>query len=68
MEDAPLLTERRTYPRSPGKINELGVLPSVVEDLFLRRLLQERIATVNHISEALGIRMSIGQELAENLR
>ena len=68
MEDAPILTERRSYPRAPAKIDELGVLASVIEDLFLRRLLQERIATVSQISEALGIRMSIGQELAENLR
>lgn len=68
MDDTAVVGERRIYPRAPGKIKELGILPSVVEDLFVRRLLQERIATVSHLSEALGIRMSIGQELGENLR
>lgn len=68
MDDVGVNPDRRSYPRSPGKIADLGVLPSVVEDLFVRRLLQERIATVNHLSDALGIRMSIGQELGENLR
>ena len=68
MEDAAVVTEQRVFPRAPGKLEELGVSPSVVEDLFIRRLLQERISTVHEVSDALCIRMSIGQEIAENLR
>lgn len=40
----------------------------MVEDLFIRRLLLERTSTIHQISTVLGLRGSIGRELAEDLR
>ncbi len=55
-------------PRPPAKIEELNIPVAMVEDLFIRRLYLERTSTIHDVSTALGIRMSIGRELAEDLR
>jgi hypothetical protein len=54
--------------RPPNKMDELGIPRSLIEDLFLRRLLSERMATVQQISVALCIRASVGREISEELR
>ena len=54
--------------RPPNKAADLGVPRAMVEDLFLRRLLIERMATVHEISLALCIRASVGREISEELR
>ena len=56
------------HQRPPSKVEELGVPAALVEDLFMRRLLIERLATVNDISVALSIGPPIGREIAEDLR
>lgn len=55
-------------PRPPTRLDDLGVPRSMVEDLFLRRLLNERMSTVSHVAAALGIQASIGREVADELR
>ncbi len=54
--------------RAPVNMDELGVPRSLVEDLFMRRLVLERVSTVSGISEALGISASIGRDVADDLR
>ncbi len=56
------------YPRPPSKADELGIPVALVEDLFVRRLLLERVSTVHAMSQSLGIRVSIGQEVSDGLR
>ncbi len=56
------------WPRSPGKLEELGVPTSMVEDLFMRRLIIDRVSTVHAVSQQIAIRVSIGQEVADELR
>ncbi len=68
MSDKAQLAHPAHIPRPPAKISELGVPGALVEDLFIRRLLIERTSTIHQVSTALGIRMSIGRELAEDLR
>ena len=40
----------------------------MVEDLFMRRLMLERTSTVTRVFRALGINMSIGRDVADELR
>lgn len=40
----------------------------MIEDLFMRRLVLERTSTVTGVSRALGISMSIGRDIADELR
>lgn len=54
--------------RAPVNMEELGVPRSLVEDLFMRRLVLERVSTVSGIAEALGISASIGRDVADDLR
>ncbi len=54
--------------RAPGKLAELGVSEGLAEDLFLRRVLTERMTTVGETSDALAIAHAVGDELAESLR
>lgn len=56
------------WPRSPGKLDELNVPGSMVEDLFMRRLIIDRVSTVHAVSQHIAIRVSIGQEIADELR
>lgn len=57
-----------SHRRAPANIEELGIPRSMVEDLFMRRLVLERISTVTGVSRALGISMSIGRDIADELR
>lgn len=52
----------------PAKLADLGVPEGLAEDLFLRRVLTERLTTVGAASDALAISHAIGDELAEALR
>ena len=54
--------------RAPIEIDDLGVPRSLVEDLFMRRLLIEREAPVRSIAEHLGISLPIARSLADELR
>lgn len=54
--------------KAPGKLAELGVPEGLAEDLFLRRVLTERLTTIGAASEALAISHAVGDELAEALR
>lgn len=54
--------------RAPGNIEELAIPRSLVEDLFMRRLVLERTSTVTGISQALGISTAIGRDVADDLR
>lgn len=54
--------------RAPANLEELGIPRSLVEDLFMRRLVLERISTVTRVSSALGISTSIGRDVADDLR
>jgi hypothetical protein len=54
--------------RAPGNIEELDIPRSLVEDLFMRRLVLERTSTVTGISQALGISTAIGRDVADDLR
>lgn len=53
---------------APAKLEELGIPLGLCEDLFMRRLLTERISTVGEVSESLCIAHAIGNEIAESLR
>ena len=64
MTDLSALSPRR----APANIEELGIPRSMVEDLFMRRLVLERTSTVTGVSRALGISMSIGRDIADELR
>lgn len=54
--------------RAPATIEELGIPRSIVEDLFVRRLLLERTSTVSAVARDLGISMPIAREVADDLR
>ncbi|NNE73160.1 MAG: AAA family ATPase [Acidimicrobiales bacterium] len=54
--------------RAPIEVGGLGVPPSLVEDLFMRRVLIEREVAIRNVAEAMGITMPIAKELAEDLR
>ncbi len=52
----------------PGKVEQLGIAPGLAEDLFMRRILTERMTTVSRAADALCVSHAIGDELAESLR
>lgn len=54
--------------RIPGSIEELDIPRGLIEDLFVRRLLISRSATIVSISDALAISPAIGREVADELR
>lgn len=56
------------HQRPPSNFADLGVPRSLVEDLFMRRLQLDRMGTVLEISTALGVGMSIGRDIADDLR
>lgn len=57
-----------SFRRAPANIDELGIPRSMIEDLFMRRLVLERTSTVTGVSRALGISMGIGRDIADELR
>lgn len=54
--------------RAPGKVCDLGIPEGLAEDLFMRRVLTERLTTISRASDALSISHGVGDELAESLR
>ncbi|MEL6980896.1 MAG: AAA family ATPase [Actinomycetota bacterium] len=54
--------------RAPTRLEDLGLPPGLVEDLFMRRVLTERMTTVGQAAEALSISHPVGDEVAEILR
>ncbi len=54
--------------QAPGKVSELGISEGLVEDLFLRRILTDRLTTVSRAADELSISHAVGDELAESLR
>ncbi len=54
--------------RAPTRIADLGLPVGLVEDLFMRRVLTERMTTVGEASAALAVSHPVGDELAEALR
>lgn len=57
-----------SHRRAPANIEELGIPRTMVEDLFMRRLVLERTSTLSGVSRALGISMGIGRDVADELR
>ena len=54
--------------RPPGKIEELGVPTGLVEDLFLRRVLTERLTSIGEVADLLHVTHPLADELASILR
>ncbi len=54
--------------RPPGKVEELGVPAGLVEDLFLRRVLTERITSIGEVADRLHVSHPLADELASGLR
>lgn len=52
----------------PAKVEQLGISQGLAEDLFMRRILTERMTTVSRAADALCVSHAIGDELAEALR
>ena len=53
---------------APGRISELGLPDGLVEDLFMRRIHNERLTTISRAADALAVSHAVGDELAESLR
>ena len=54
--------------RVPGTVAELGVPIGLAEDLFMRRILTERLTTVSKAADSLAISHAVGDQIAEALR
>ncbi len=54
--------------RAPAKTADLGIPEGLAEDLFMRRVLTERMTTVSRAADALAVSHAVGDELAESLR
>ena len=54
--------------QAPSKVADLGIADGLAEDLFLRRILTERMTTIGRAADALSISHAVGDELAESLR
>ncbi len=54
--------------RAPGNVEDLGIPEGLAEDLFMRRVLAERMTTISRASDALCISHRVGDQLAEALR
>lgn len=57
-----------TLLHAPNKVADLGLPAGLVEDLFMRRVLTERLTTIGKASDALSISHPVGDEVAETLR
>ena len=53
---------------TPTQIEKLGVPVGMVEELFARRLLIEKVSTIGALCQRICISQAIGQEIAESLR
>ncbi len=56
------------WPRPPTRLEDVGVPHTMVEDLIMRRLVIERVTTVTAVAEAIGVRVSVVQQVTEELR
>ncbi len=54
--------------KAPATLAEMGVPIGLAEDLFMRRVLTERLTTVSKAADALAISHAVGDEIAESLR
>ncbi|MGF1599648.1 MAG: AAA family ATPase [Acidimicrobiales bacterium] len=54
--------------RPAGKVDDLGIPQGLAEDLFMRRVLSERITTVGEVAALLHIGHAVADELAASLR
>ena len=54
--------------QAPSKVADLGIADGLAEDLFLRRVLTERLTTIGKAADALSVSHAVGDELAESLR
>ncbi len=52
----------------PSRVEDLGVSPGLVEDLFLRRVLTDRVTTIGDAAAGIDIAHQVGVELATGLR
>lgn len=53
---------------APSNVAGLGIPEGLAEDLFLRRVMTERLMTVSRAADALAISHAVGDQLAESLR
>ena len=53
---------------APATVAGLGIPEGLAEDLFLRRVMTERLMTVSRAADALCISHAVGDQLAESLR
>ena len=49
--------------RAPSRVADLGLPAGLVEDLFMRRILTERLTTIGQASDALSISHAVGDEV-----
>ncbi len=54
--------------QAPSKVSDLGIADGLAEDLFLRRVLTERLTTIGKAADSLSVSHAVGDELAESLR
>ncbi|MEM7272340.1 MAG: AAA family ATPase [Actinomycetota bacterium] len=54
--------------QAPATVAALGVPEGLAEDLFMRRVLVERMTTIGRAADALAVSHAVGDELAESLR
>ncbi len=54
--------------RMPHSLDRLGVPPPLVEDLFLRRLLVDRVSSIGELAAGLCLSHQVGMELATDLK
>lgn len=54
--------------KPPTRAADLGLPLGLVEDLFMRRVLTERVTTISRAATALAISHPVGDEVAESLR
>ena len=52
----------------PRSLEALGIPVGLAEDLFMRRLLTDRMSTIGEVSQLLCISHGVGVQLAESLR
>ena len=54
--------------RPPNRLDDLGVPPGLAEELFLRRVVTDRVTTISAAARDLAISPGVGEELASTLR
>lgn len=54
--------------QAPGRVEDLGIAEGIAEDLFLRRILTERVTTIGRAADMLSISHAVGDQIASSLR